>query len=619
MANHNYWKGVAGQRLSRRRALVAAGATSLGAAFLAACGGSDGGGSTGVAKEEASSKLITRPADTLKQAKKGGTLKLNHFQDVQGLDPGFANLPNETVKIFTYSWLMNYESGYMKAGENKVIPDIGESWEFSPDGLTLTVKVRQGVKWHNKAPVNGRALDVDDVVFSYDRLAAKGAPKGDIVNAANPNAPVLSFKAADRNTIVIKLKEPTSYITAIFAYATGVMPMLPKETDTTFDIRGDQLGTGPFVLEKYQPSVAFTYKRNQEYYKKDYPYVDQVDVPIVSEYAARLAQLKAGNIHALYGQSRVNAEDVLVTKKDVPELLIYEDDVAFTSLHTAFGWLPDGRSPWLDERVRQAYSMSIDREGFIDTRYNVTKFEKEGLPIETAWHTCINQSFRGYWMDPRDPKFGPNAKYFQHNIAEAKKLLAAAGHANGFDYASVYPEGTAYGAVFPKELEIIQGMTTEAGFRPKATPINYTAEFIPKYRDGRGQHEGVAYKIGPGYATDAIARFVYEIYSKGGSNFYGFSASGRNDQAGDPVIDALIDKGKAENDIPKRQAIALDIQREMAKKQWQVMWPGGAGSFLMAWPAVRDFQTYRDSANGSNFAPASRYWLDTEKPPFKKA
>ena len=111
MANQTYWQSIAGQRLSRRRALVAAGATSLGAAFLAACGGSsDSGGK----KEEQANKLITPAVDTLKSAKKGGTLKLNHFQDVQGLDPGFANLPNETVKIFTYSWLMAYESGHLR-------------------------------------------------------------------------------------------------------------------------------------------------------------------------------------------------------------------------------------------------------------------------------------------------------------------------------------------------------------------------------------------------------------------------------------------------------------------------------------------------------------------------
>jgi peptide/nickel transport system substrate-binding protein len=612
-----YRTKAASRRMGRRRVLALGGAAA-GAAFLVACGsGSDSGANA----KKSKSDFITEPGDTSKQAKRGGNLKLNHFQDVPGsLDPGFANLPNETVKIYTYSWLMQYEPGRQRATEYKVLPDIGESWEFSPDGLTLTVKVRQGVKWHNRPPLNARPLDVDDVVFSYDRLAAKGAPRGDIVNAANPNAPVLSFKSVDKNTVVVKLKEPTSYITAIFAYATGVMPMLPKETDGAFDVRGDQIGTGPFVLDKYSPSVSFTYKRNPDYYTKDYPYADAVELPIVSEYAARLAQFKAGNIHTLIGQSRIRAEDVLPTKRDVPELQIYEDDMDSTSLHTAFGWLPESKSPWLDERVRQAYSMGLDRDAFIDAVYNVSRFAAEGLPIDTAWHTCISQAFRGYWMDPRDSKFGPNGKYFQHNVAEAKKLLAAAGHPNGLDYVSTYPEGTAYGAAFPQQLEIIQGMSAEAGFRAKPNPINYTADFIPKYRDGRGQHEGVAYKIGPGYANDAIARFVYEIYAKGGSNFYGFSASGKNDQAGDPTIESLVDKAKAETDIPKRQALALDLQRYMAQKQYHVMWPGGAGSFLMAWPAVGNFQNFRfPTGNGVNMAPASSYWIDDTKPPFKKA
>jgi hypothetical protein len=113
---------------------------------------------------------------------------------------------------------------------------------------------------------------------------------------------------------------------------------------------------------------------------------------------------------------------------------------------------------------------------------------------------------------------------------------------------------------------------------------------------------------------------VYEIYAKGGSNFYGFSASGKNDQAGDPTIESLVDKAKAETDIPKRQALALDLQRYMAQKQYHVMWPGGAGSFLMAWPAVGNFQNFRfPTGNGVNMAPASSYWIDDTKPPFKKA
>jgi ABC-type transport system substrate-binding protein len=282
-------------------------------------------------------------------------------------------------------------------------------------------------------------------------------------------------------------------------------------------------------------------------------------------------------------------------------------------MHTAFGWLPEGRSPWLDERVRQAYSMSLDRDGWIDAVYNVSRFESEGLPLETAWNTCLGVTFAPYWINPKDAKFGQNAKYFEHNVPEAKKLLAAAGHANGLDFVSTFPEGTSYGAGFPRELEIVGGMTQEAGFRPQASPINYTAEFIPKYREGRGQHEGVAYKIGPGFATDGVARLVYDLYSKAGTNFYGFSASGRNDLSGDPVIESLIQRAKGELDAEKRYAIAHDVQREMAKKQWMVMWPGGASGFLMSWPAVQNFQVYR----AGNLAPASRWWLDPTKAPLK--
>ena len=67
---------------------------------------------------------------------------------------------------------------------------------------------------------------------------------------------------------------------------------------------------------------------------------------------------------------------------------------------------------------------------FIDALYNVSRFKADGLPVETAWHTCLNQSFRGFWLDPKSKEFGPNAKYFQHDLAEAKKLLSAAGYAS---------------------------------------------------------------------------------------------------------------------------------------------------------------------------------------------
>ena len=61
-------------------------------------------------------------------------------------------------------------SGQFKPAEGAIRGDLAESWEVSPDGLTITMKLRQGVKWHNKAPVNGRAVDADDVLVQLEPL-----------------------------------------------------------------------------------------------------------------------------------------------------------------------------------------------------------------------------------------------------------------------------------------------------------------------------------------------------------------------------------------------------------------------------------------------------------------
>src|SRR5262249_46953013 len=150
----------------------------------------------------------------------------------------------------------------------EIIPDLAESWEVSPDGLQIALKLRPGVKWHNKAPVNGRPLDVDDVLFTWDRFTRKSTARGSVANVVDSRAPIVSLTPPDARTIVIKLTEPIVYALVLFAinYSDGVI-VIPKETDTTFDIRNDVIGTGPYFLESYSPSVGFTLKRNPEYYE----------------------------------------------------------------------------------------------------------------------------------------------------------------------------------------------------------------------------------------------------------------------------------------------------------------------------------------------------------------
>jgi peptide/nickel transport system substrate-binding protein len=616
----SYWSGVVGRRTSRRRALTAMGLTVAAGAVLAACGGGDDGAKDGKAT------LVSEPEDTTKQARRGGIMKDRALAEPPTLDIFTANNPWNGVGPHMYSALVQFQYGYLKSPENEIVPDLAESWEWSPDGLQIVLKLRQGIKFHNKPPVNGRALDIDDVLFTWDRFTRKSSGRGNIANVIDPRAPVLSLAATDARTVVLKLKEPLVYALGLFASnSSGALTIIPKETDTTFDIRGDMIGTGPFVMTNYTPSVGFTLKRNADYYDKDFAFVEQIDKPIISEYTAVLAQFKSGNIYSFGSHpssALINSEDVLPVKREEPRILVYPGELRVggggSTGNLAFGWLPEGRSPFLDERVRQAISMSYDRDLYIDTFNNVSKFEAEGLPVETRWNTALAATNEGWWLDPKGRDFGANAKYFQHDLAEGKKLLAAAGFPNGFETSSSYLAGGELGTLLPKSAGVLDGMIGELGIRSKTNLVDYSSEYIPRYRDGKGQFEGWAYITTAGGATggDPVGSLANQFWSKGGTSaFHGFSVGGKNDQSGDPQVDTMIEKARVERDADRRRALVFDIQRYLAKAMYSLQPPGPATTFTVAWPCLANFRVYQGGNNWQNY----RLWIDDSKPPFRSA
>jgi peptide/nickel transport system substrate-binding protein len=604
----SYWQETLRRRVSRRRALAATGATAAAAAFLAACGGGDDGGESGD-----SSGLISKPVDTTKQAKRGGVSKFYFGSEPNHLDVQIVLNPLSPMKNFVYSNLVTYEPGFMEPPNyDNVLPDLAESWEWSGDRLQLTMKLRQGVTWHNKPPVNGRALSVDDVVFTWDRWSRIGNDRASLANVANPNAPVLSVTATDARTIVIKLKEPLVYLMQSLArHTAGWLGIVPKETESGFDIRRDMIGTGPFILDSYTPSSSFTFKRNPQYYDKTLPYVDQIDAPIITEYAQGVAQFKAGNIYTY----AVRAEDLLQMKRDIPAVKLFQSfPSGFNAgLTLGLGFLPG--SIFNDERVRQAVSLSFDRDLYLDTFNNVSAFEAEGLPVDTFWFTSINAA-PGWWLDPKDEKeFGPNAKYYSYDVAEAKRLLAAAGYPNGVDVTSTVISGTQIAGAGDRGIEVRESMARDAGFRPQTNIIDYTTEYLPKYRDGQGKFEGWAYRSGVAAAMDAVAYYEWRFFSKGGVGFLGFDAAGKGDASGDPYVDDLIVRARSEVDTEKRRSMVFDLQRHLAKAMYCVL-PAGTGTgFDIAWPVLGNFYVFQGDRRGDNYT----WWIDDSQPPIKTA
>ena len=136
----SYWSKVTTQRIGRRRALALTGSAAFAAAVLAACGGDDSGG------KPDGRGLITQPIDTTKQAKRGGTFKNQVSSDSPSLDivspikGGMAT----AVPSKAYGTLVRELPGYLKTSEGELGPDIAESWEWSPDRLQVTLKLRPG-------------------------------------------------------------------------------------------------------------------------------------------------------------------------------------------------------------------------------------------------------------------------------------------------------------------------------------------------------------------------------------------------------------------------------------------------------------------------------------------
>ena len=611
MTGLNYWQ----RRYSRRGVLTKGATAGVGAAGLAlvGCGGGDDEEEEPLdlesvptadpTKQQQAQSILWPREDTTAKATKGEIYQAYTTADATNLDPLAS--PSFTANAWGswyYPRLLSYKPGYRVPSTGDVQGYLASSWE-QPEPTRVVFKLRSNATWENKAPLNKRAIDAEDVAFSWNKFAAQNTSRKDLAKLPdNPSGPVESVKAIDKSTVEFKLQYPYAPFLSAMAYS-RYLQVMPRESEGGYDPRNETRSGGPWILDNYQRSVAFQMRKNPDYWDANNVLLNGFDIPIIPEYAAGLAQFRAKKIWSF----AVRQEEIIQLKKDLPELALDQAAFGRTCWMTYFGQKPG--TPFADDRVRRAASMLLDRDLWIDTFYNVSQFRAEGYPTEVRYHSHISSGWEGLWVDPKSDAMGEGKANFTKNVAEAKKLLEAAGFTSPIESEIAWIATGQYGTTFPKNAEVIKGMLEESGlFKLKQVNPDYQTDYLPKYYFAKGDFNGIA--VGATTQYPEVDQFLYAYYhSKGARQKTSFQGT-TIDQKSDDMIDAQ----RKELDAGKRAQMIKDWQKYTATKMPMIPYPGQSPAFSLFWPWVGNYGVFRawDTESGRDTT-ETKLWFDKSK------
>jgi len=518
------------------------------------------------------------PAPAAAQSpKRGGTLRLTFQADPLHFDPHQSVSFLVMVPLsFAYSRLVKVKAGpSVKPMTYPVEADLAESWT-QPNDTTYIFKLRKGVRWHNKPPVNGRELTADDVKYTYERF---------LTITGNPNKPVLEYvdkiEALDKYTVKFTLKEPNAWFLDLLA-STSTWIIAKECVEKFGDLKKAEsvVGTGPWMLERWEPNVKITYARNPNYFIPGLPYADGVDFLIDKDPASRLATWLSGKTD--FGpeyQHAVRWLEVPLARQRKPNLQTAEY-TWFTSGSTGFRI---GSPPFSDIRVRRALSRAT----------NVAEVFESLAYSQGNWtpNPAVPAAFAD-WSIPID-QLGPEGrKLYEFNTAEAKRLLAEAGHPNGFKI-PVEAAATVYGPDYDDFVQITIKNWKAAGIQADLKLKEYGA-FISSTIFGK--FEGMFIGLRGAWADPEA--YFYRWFMPGQPlNVWGVN---------DPKLTEMIKLQRRTFDVPKRKQIVFDIQRYLAEQA--LFGVDGSIRILSAWDAhIKNYMPNNGFDYGGRLMAA---WID---------
>jgi peptide/nickel transport system substrate-binding protein len=473
--------------------------------------------------------------------KRGGTLTIRGW-DPPMFDPMLTTAYRVQIPLsFTHSRLVRHKAGpSIVPGTFPIEGDLAESWT-QPNETTYVFNLRRGVRWHPKPPVNGRELTSGDVKYTIERfLTVKGNPSAYMLRAID------RIETPDALTVRIVLKEPNAWFVEMLANPMTVAIVAREAVERFGDLKKAEsvVGTGPWMLDSYRPNVGLTFVRHPHYFQPGQPYIDRVEMFIDEDNASRMSAFLAGKYDlgwefpgAIGRTDWVQIKDVLKQRR--PNLRAAE---FVSNVETHISMRTD-QKPFNDVRVRQAISLAIDRQGIIDAIL-------EGVGIVNP---AVPAAFKE-WAVPID-QLGEGARYFKHNPAEARRLLAAAGYPNGFPASLCF---TTYGSTaLVDTAQLILRYLKEVGIDTKLDQREYGAFIASCYF---GKFDSLTY--GPQTPFLDPDNFIYGMH---------YPEELKNQShVNDPIVTDLLVRQRRTAAPAKRRELLAELQRHLAKQLYYV-------------------------------------------------
>lgn len=430
-------------------------------------------------------------------------------------------------------------------GGTAVVPGLATSWDVSPDGLTYTFHLRDGVKFHTTPYFKPtRTFNADDVLFTFNRMINKDDPFRKAYPTEFPyftdmgmDTNIKNIEKVDDHTVKFTLGTVDAAFIQNLAMSFASIQSAEYaaqllKNGTPQDINQKPIGTGPFVFKSYQKDSNIRYTGNKDYWNPADVKIDNLIFAITTDPSVRIQKLKKNECQITLFPRPADLK-ALEGDKD----LKLPHQAGFNLGYIAYNVMDkvkgsDQPNPLADLRVRQALDMSVNKQQIIDSVY------------QGAGQLAVNA------MPPTQWSYDTTIKDAKYDPEKAKALLKEAGVKEGTEIVLwAMPVQRPYNPNAKLMAEMLQNDWKKIGLNVKITSYEW-GEYIKRSKGGENQAMIIGWS-GDNGDPDNWLNVLFGCDSLSGNNFSKWC---------DKKFDGIVKEAKATSDVAKRTELYKQAQ-----------------------------------------------------------